>query len=360
MKTAIITFFDSHPPKTGSGTVCTDFFNSWPLSKKKLFQFSKKKSKKKNIDTTSIFVNNAFFKLLNLPILLFKIIKYLNGKGKKIAIIEGPSWIFYSFFIIFFLKLYFKDLFLIYRSHSIEYEIRKKNSNLVITLLTKYLENYVVNKSNIATSVSVIEQKKFYNYYNCKTYLFPNSLDFKRLKRIKPKKIKFIPKKFIIFSGSYDYTPNKKAIDFIINKILPNLKKQNIKLVLTGNHIKKFDNQNVYNLGFVSINELKYLQKKSICLFVPIFEGYGTRIKILESLIWGNRIISTSKGIEGIDFLNNKNVLVCNKIPNMIQKIIKFSELNKDLDCKYKNIKNFSMVENSKKLLMSFLNKNDF
>ena len=104
---------------------------------------------------------------------------------------------------------------------------------------------------------------------------------------------------------------------------------------------------------------LNIYKKKSICLFVPIFEGYGTRIKILESLIWGNRIISTSKGIEGIDFLNNKNVLVCNKIQNMIQKIIEFSKLNKDLDYKYKNIKNFSMVENSKKLLISFLNKND-
>ena len=47
MKTAIITFFDTYPAKTGSGTVCTDFFNSWPLPNKKLFQFSKSDISKK-------------------------------------------------------------------------------------------------------------------------------------------------------------------------------------------------------------------------------------------------------------------------------------------------------------------------
>ncbi len=351
MKTAIITFFDTYPAKTGSGTVCTDFFNSWPLPNKKLFQFSKSDINKKNIENTSIYINHPFFKLLNLPILLFKIIKYLKGNQKKVAIIEGPSWVFYSFFIIFFLKIYFKDLFLIYRSHSIEYEIRKNNSNFVITFLTKFFENFVIRNCNISTSVSSIEQKKFYKYYKCNTYLFPNSLDFKRLKSIKAKKVKFIPKKFIIFSGSYDYNPNKKAIDFIIKKILPSLEKKNIKLVLTGSHKKKFGFKNVHNLGFVSINQLKYLQKKSICLIVPIFEGYGTRIKILESLIWGNRIISTSKGIEGIEYKNNRNILICNEIKKMINGVLKFSKSKKIFRYKKKYIKNFSMIENSKKLL---------
>ena len=47
MKSVILTFFDSFPPKTGSGVVCVDFFNSWPSKNKKLFQFSLNKNKKK-------------------------------------------------------------------------------------------------------------------------------------------------------------------------------------------------------------------------------------------------------------------------------------------------------------------------
>lgn len=358
MKTAVITFFDSHPPKTGSGIVCSDFFKLWPVPKKKLFQFSKKKIKTRNIETISIFKNNPIYKLINLPILLLNIIKYFKKEKNKIVIIEGPSWIFYSFFVIIFLKIiYQKKIFFIYRSHSIEYEIRKNNSNILITMLTKFFENYVVNICDISTAVSKLEQFKFKKYYNCKTFLFPNSLDIERLKKIKPRSTTKIPEKFIIFSGSYDYQPNRIAINFIINKILPKIKKENIKLVLTGNHNKKFNNEDVFNLGFVPINKLKYLQKKSICLIVPIFQGYGTRIKILESLIWGNRIISTSKGIEGIEHKNNRNIIVCNKLKKMINAIIKFSKSKKNTKYNSNIIENFSMLGNSIKLLKYFKNR---
>ena len=66
-------------------------------------------------------------------------------------------------------------------------------------------------------------------------------------------------------------------------------------MVLTGNHKVDFQNTKIYNLGFVSKAELKYLHNKSICLFTPIKEGYGTRIKILEALAHNNRVVSTIK-----------------------------------------------------------------
>ena len=351
MKTAILTFFDSYPPKTGSGNVCVDFFNLWASSNKKLFQFSEIKNKKKDIEKILIYKNSAFFKIISLPVMILKILKYFKKEKRKIIIIEGPSWIFYTFIVIFFFRVFYKNVFIIYRSHSIEYEIRLKNSNFFIAYLTRFFEDYVIKTSNLSTSVSKLEQKKFKLYYKKNTYLFPNSLDIDRLKKIKERKIKSIPLKYIIFSGSYDYKPNKIAINFIIDKILPKIKKNNIKLVLTGNHKKKFDNKDVINLGFVSMKQLKYLQRKSICLFVPLFEGYGTRIKILENLILGNRVISTSKGIEGIEYKNNKNVLVSNNLQKMVKGIIKFSQSKKISRIDNKSIRNFSMIKNSRKLL---------
>ena len=44
MKCAIVTFFDSYPPKTGSGRVCSDFFLSWPIKEKKTFSTFRKKN----------------------------------------------------------------------------------------------------------------------------------------------------------------------------------------------------------------------------------------------------------------------------------------------------------------------------
>ena len=87
------------------------------------------------------------------------------------------------------------------------------------------MEDYVLKNVNIFTSVSKIEYKKFLGYYNKKTYIFPNSLDINRVKNIKERKIK-LPNKYIIFSGSYDYKPNKFAINYISEKLLPFLKKK--------------------------------------------------------------------------------------------------------------------------------------
>ena len=49
MRSAIVTFFDCYPPKTGSGNVCFDFFSAWPDSNKKLFQFSANNIKKNGV-----------------------------------------------------------------------------------------------------------------------------------------------------------------------------------------------------------------------------------------------------------------------------------------------------------------------
>lgn len=349
MRSVILTFFDAFPPKTGSGVVCVDFFDSWPSKNKKLFQFSLDKSKRKNVETISIFKNKPFFKLIGLPTMIFRIIKYFKNEKKKFIIIEGPSWIFYSFIITCFFKNYYKNVFIIYRSHSVEYEIRKNNSSKIIQYLTRIMEDYVVNKSHIATSVSKKEKNIFKKYYKVETYLFPNSINLEKLKFLKPIKMKNIPKKFILFCGSYDYKPNKEAIDFIISKILPEISKYNICLVLTGNHKVDFQSSKIYNLGFISKAELKYLHNKSICLFTPIKEGYGTRIKILEALAYNNRVVSTIKGIEGIEYQSNENIkIVKNKI-EMINKIIEFSKLKKK-NTSNQFMRNYSMQINSKKL----------
>ena len=356
MKSAVVTFFDCYPPKTGSGNVCFDFFSAWPCRNKKLYQFSVNNTKKSGIENIKLRKNTPIYKLLKLPFLIYFLIKHFSKTKKNILILEGPSWIFYSFITVLITKKIIKNLFIIYRSHSVEFEIRKGNSNFIIYLLTKYMENYVLKNVNISTSVSKIEYNKFINYYNRKTFIFPNSLDINRVKKIKERKIK-LPNKYIIFSGSYDYKPNKFAINYISEKLLPFLKKKNIYLVLTGHHKKKFKNKYIKNLGFVSFNELKYINRKAICLIVPIFEGYGTRIKILESLIWNNRIVSTSKGIEGINYLKNKNIIVTDQRKNMLKSILLFSKLKKKFHYNINSIKNFSMRENTNKLFKLTINK---
>jgi hypothetical protein len=353
MKTAVVTFFDAYPPKSGAGVVVYDFFHSWPDDNKCLFQMSTEKIYKKKIINTKLIKNKAIFKILSLPILILRLLKYFNNSKKKILVIEGASWIFYSYLVIFFLKLLFSDIFIIYRSHNIEYEIRKKNSSLFIGLFTKYIEKKVFNLSNIVTAVSMLEQKKISKYYNVRTRLFPNSIRIIDFIKLKEKPVKKIPKKYILFCGSYEYLPNKYAIDNLINNILPIINKKNIYLVLTGSSNINFNNNKVINLGNVKRAELKFLYKNAICLMATLFDGYGTRVKIIESLILESNVISTSKGIEGINFYPRQRVIIANQKNKMISGIynfMKFKKYNKIKNLNNKILKYYSMEDNVNKL----------
>src|SRR5207249_4557368 len=48
---------------------------------------------------------------------------------------------------------------------------------------------------------------------------------------------------------------------------------------------------------------------------VPLLNGNGTRLKILESVTYGRPVLTTLKGMEGLDFINKRDIFVFNKDP---------------------------------------------
>ena len=325
-KTAFITFFSVIPDNMGSSTVVNSRFKSWP-SKKKLFQLSHiKKINNKNTKTIFIKKEKPLNKIFSLPELIFSVFLYLKSSKNKIIVIEGASWIFYSFLVFFLLKLIFIKSKIIYISHSIESEIRKKFSNTFIYLLTKYLEGLMFKYVDISTSVSKYEKSKIKKLYNVNTILYPNAINI-------------------------DYKVGIKKItkDYINNNIMPILltKHPKIKLLLTGGGLKK-KYPWVINKNIIPKKELYNLIYHSKCLCVPLKFGSGTRIKIIEALSIGAIVISSSKGIEGIE-LNKKNppfVLKNNKkFINTIDNVIKNNRSIKKKSIIAKNfyLKKYSM-----------------
>ena len=85
--------------------------------------------------------------------------------------------------------------------------------------------------SDIATSVSLREKRMIKSLYNINTILLPNGISLKKFK-LKNK----LKMNYIIYTGSYSYKPNKDAINYLNDIIMPQLIKKipNLKLVLTG------------------------------------------------------------------------------------------------------------------------------
>ena len=347
-KTAFITFFPVVPDNMGSSAVINSRFNSWPFEKK-IFQLSHvKKLNNKNLKTIFIRKEKPLFKIFYLPYLIIQIVKYLKNSNKKVVVIEGASWIFYSFIILASFKIFFSEVKIIYISHSIESEIRKKFSNVFIYFLTKYLEKLVFKYSDFTTSVSKFEKYKIKKLYNQNTILYPNAINV----NYRFKKIKF-KKKYIIYSGSYLYNPNKQAIDYLNYIIMPELVKKfpELKLILTGGGYKKkfpwLINKNV-----VPKQELYNLIYNSICMCVPLKFGSGTRVKVIEALSLGSIVISSKKGIEGIELLNKKPPYIFNNTKSFLEILINVIKNEKKIKSKaYKDrsyyLKKYSMKKNT-------------
>ena len=80
-------------------------------------------------------------------------------KTKKIIIIEGASWIGFSFIFLILTKIFIGKVKIIYHAHNIEYEIRKQNSSRILIFLTKYFESLVYKLSDFPTVVSLRDKK---------------------------------------------------------------------------------------------------------------------------------------------------------------------------------------------------------
>jgi glycosyltransferase involved in cell wall biosynthesis len=308
-KYAFAAFYPVLPNTSGSSEVSSSFFKYWPGSNKKFFYIShlKDKHKIKKYQPIKIIRENPFFKIISLVSLCSRIITFLKKSNKPYLIVEGPSWILYSYLTIVIVRFFIPKVKIVYHSHSIEYEIRKKFNNKIISYVTFLLEKKVFNTSNFSTSVSKTECKKIYSLYKKETIIFENGIDLDYIKKITKKKINY---KYIIYTGSYLYKPNKEAIDVLVKYVMPKIliEHPDIKLIITGGgYQEKKQNHWLINKGKIKKEELYYYLKNAECLVTPLLYGSGTRIKIIESLCIGTKIVTTSIGINGINFLNRKN-----------------------------------------------------
>lgn len=321
-KLIVAAFLPIYPITFGSSVVISSFFENIPIKKKVLFQIStKKKINNKLVRNTICFHENKLIKFFFVLVQIKNIIKEIAiKKEKKILIIEGASWVGYSFVLILISKIFYPNTIIFYKGHSIEYEIRKKNNNIMISTLSYYFEKLVYKFADISSTVSYIEQKKIKKLYNVNTKIFPNIIDYKK-KKIKSKK-----KKYIFYSGSYEYLPNKFAIDRLVKNIIPKIQEKipSIKLYITGSKNLPYKFKWLKNLGLISKKKYFKILREANCVVVPTKEGYGTRVKIIEALCEGVVVVSSKIGIEGIK-INQKTPppFICSSDEMFVKNIIK-------------------------------------
>lgn len=220
---------------------------------------------------------------------------------------------------------------LVLRAHNIESDIweglaiqeRNLIKKLYLNLLQKKLLNYeksIVSKMDAIICIS----HKDADWMQARTEKPITTIPFAILA---PNQKIEIDNKYTVFHiGSMDWQANLDGINWFLSSVFPiiNQKKENVILHLAGssmpNYFKNLANDNIIIDGEVE-NAKAFMQKHNL-MIVPLLNGSGIRIKILEGMAIGKTIISTSIGASGIHCQDKKNILIADTAKQFVDKII--------------------------------------
>ncbi len=115
----------------------------------------------------------------------------------------------------------------------------------------------------------------------------------------------------LLFMGKLDYQPNRTALRFLADDVLPRLESSGgrWRLLVLGGPIPA----GPWPTSFVFAGRVPdvapYLKRANVCV-APIFSGSGTRLKILEYLAAGRPVVATPKAAEGLAVEHGRHLLL--------------------------------------------------
>ena len=119
----------------------------------------------------------------------------------------------------------------------------------------------------------------------------------------------------LVYNGALTYSANFDAMQYFLTAIFPLIRqsKTDVSLTITGS-MTGVDlsslalNDAVHFTGHVQDVRVPVAQAR-VCV-VPLRDGSGTRLKILEAMALGTPVVATSKGAEGLAVVDGVHLLV--------------------------------------------------
>lgn len=122
----------------------------------------------------------------------------------------------------------------------------------------------------------------------------------------------------VIYPGAITYAPNLEAVVWYMSHVMPRVRavRPEVEFWVTG------------DTGSLPIERLPHAEwvrftgrlpdvrdavGGSAATVIPLHSGGGTRVKALESLALGTPVVSTSKGVEGLELIDGEDVLIADR-----------------------------------------------
>jgi len=131
----------------------------------------------------------------------------------------------------------------------------------------------------------------------------------------------------LIYNGALTYSANYDAMRYFVREILPRVRavEPRVQLEITGRApqfaINELSQDNCVSFtGYVQ-DVRRQVQTSAVCV-VPLREGGGTRLKILEAMAVGTPVVATRKGAEGLDLTPDQHFLLADSPDDFARAIL--------------------------------------
>lgn len=197
---------------------------------------------------------------------------------------------------------------------------RKKQSLIKRAAL---LEKRIISQSDQTWVCSEDESKAIQQLYgsDSEINLVPNGVDISSYQPVRIGQLDYSNTLdnnalTIAFTATFSYPPNSNSANTLIDDIFPLLREKypSCRLLLVGRGPTQYMQESSRKTeGIIVTGEVPdvfpYLAAASV-IVVPLQQGSGTRLKILEAFAAGRPVVSTTKGAEGINAVDGQHLLI--------------------------------------------------
>ena len=258
--------------------------------------------------------------------------------------------------------------------HNFEYLWSKESSRVpFLSMYTKIIEKFACTKSSAVLATSNVDKFKINRIFGVpknKIIVIPNGVSVQSFSKITQSKTDLRRKlglnpyrKIVLFHGTMSAKQNYDAAKIIVDLIAPKI---NALFLIIGknpplwlcNSVQK--QNNVHIMGFVA-NLEEYILASDVCI-IPLRNGSGTRLKIVEYLAAGKPIVSTDIGAEGLPIDSGVHALLFKDVtPDFIaavKRLLDDNKLGKELGLKSRELAEQLRWEKITRSLYTFYRQN--
>jgi GT2 family glycosyltransferase len=137
-----------------------------------------------------------------------------------------------------------------------------------------------------------------------------------------------------LFLGNFRHSPNVEALQYLVREIVPRLPQDLLArhpISIVGNDLDaslipevEAAQKHLRLVGWVPAIE-PYIER-SLAMLVPLQHGAGTKRKVIQSTMVKTPCVSTSVGVEGLNLVHNRHVLVADDAPSFAAQVVRLAD----------------------------------